>query len=144
MTTRPGRAMTAAGYDVHWVTVARWRRQGWLSNADADHPLDVARAKLEAIAPLATGNPVAVEAKADGGERVADAELLRQESRKLSALSTQAWDAAEPKLEKLVRRRPGELALLVKALTECGQAAVDALEQAERIESSSSADRNSG
>jgi len=65
---------------------------------------------------------------------VRDAELLRQESRKLSALSTEVWDAAERKLGKLVRSRTGELALLIQALAESSQAAVNALSQAERME----------
>jgi hypothetical protein len=126
--------MTATGYPVDFTTIARWKRQGWRTNSNEDHPLDLARAKLEGIAPLVTDDPVPAEQAADDGESPSDAALLRQESRKLSALSEQVWNAAEPKLEKLVRRRTGELALLVKALAECGRAAVDALLQAEKIE----------
>src|SRR5262249_14597023 len=49
-------------------------------------------------------------------EQLSDPALLRQEVRKLSALSIRVWDAAQPQLEKLVRRRTGELALLIQAL----------------------------
>src|SRR5436305_11686933 len=70
----------------------------------------------------------------DGHEDCSGAALLRRESRKLSALSIGVWNAAEPKLGKLVKSRTAELALLVHALTECGRAAADALSQAETIE----------
>jgi hypothetical protein len=128
------RAMTLAGYDVHFVTVARWKREGWRTNTYDDHPLDIARSKLESNAPLVTGNPVPAEEKMGADEELSDAALLRQESRKLSALSAHVWDAAQPELKKLVRRRTGELALLVEALVECGQAAINALSQAEKME----------
>jgi hypothetical protein len=127
------RAMTLAGYGVHFVTVARWKRQNWRTNSNEDHPLDVARSKLEAIAPLATGNPIPAAAE-ESDERLSDAALLRQESRKLSALSLQVWNAAEPQLKKLVRRRTGELALLITALVESSQAVTNALSQAEKME----------
>ena len=106
------RAMTAAGYPVDFTTIARWKRQGWRANSNADHPLDVARARIEAIAPLATGNPIPAAA-GESDEQLFGAALLREESRKLSTLSLQVWDTAEPQLNKLVRRRTGELALLI-------------------------------
>src|SRR6478672_2461767 len=53
---RVARAMQQAGYRVHFVTVNRWRAQGWRTTA-ADHPLEIARGRLEAIAPLVTGDP---------------------------------------------------------------------------------------
>ena len=127
------RVMTAAGYNVHWVTVARWKRNGWKSNGNDDHPLDVARAKLEAIAALATGDPIPAAAK-ERDEQPSDPALLRQEARHLSALSLQVWNAAEPQLAKLVRRRTGELALLIEALAVSSQAAMNALSQAEKME----------
>jgi hypothetical protein len=108
------RAMTAAGYPIDFTTIARWKRQGWRVNNNEDHPLDVARAKLEAIAPLASGNPAAAAEESD--EQLSGAALLRQESGKLSALSIQVWNAAEPQLKKLVRRT-GELPLLVIAVS---------------------------
>jgi hypothetical protein len=107
---------------------------GWKSNSNDDHPLDVARANLEAIAPLATGNPIPAKPTDSGAEQMSDAALLRRESQKLAALSTEVWDAAGRKLGKLVRSRTGELALLVRALAESSQAAINALSQAEKIE----------
>jgi hypothetical protein len=103
------RAMTTAGYPVDFTTVARWKRHGWRANSNDDHPLDVARAKLEAIAPLATGDPAPQdEASAENeAEQMSDAALLRRESQKLAALSAQVWNAAEPHLKKLVRSRTG-------------------------------------
>ena len=127
------RAMSAAGYDVHYVTVARWKRNDWKSNSNDNHALDVARTKLEAIAPLATQDPILAAAE-ESDEQLSDAALLRQESRKLSALSIRVWGAAEPQLEKLVRRGTGELALLIEALAASSQAAMNALMQAEKIE----------
>ena len=50
--------MTAAGYPVHFTTVARWRAQGWPTQTDDVHPLDQARAALDSIAPLLTGDPI--------------------------------------------------------------------------------------
>jgi len=52
--------MTAAGYSVHFTTIARWKAQGWQHTINDVHPLDLAGGKLESIAPLATGNPTAV------------------------------------------------------------------------------------
>src|SRR6516225_411539 len=52
------RAMTAAGYPVHFTTVARWKAQGWPTQTDDVHPLDQARAALDSIAPLLTGDPI--------------------------------------------------------------------------------------
>jgi hypothetical protein len=127
--------MTAAGYPVDFTTIARWKRQDWRANSNEDHPLDEVRARLEAIAPLATGEPTVGEANNENGqEQVTDAALLRRESQKLSTLSTQVWNATEPHLRKLVRSRTGELALLVQALAETGRAATDALSQAEKME----------
>src|SRR5262249_35548764 len=50
------RAMRAAGYPVHFVTINRWRAQDWKARASA-HPLEIARSQLDAVVPLVTGNP---------------------------------------------------------------------------------------
>ena len=50
------RALTLAGKPVHYVTVARWKRQNWRP-VRSDHPLEVARSQIEAVAPLVTGDP---------------------------------------------------------------------------------------
>jgi hypothetical protein len=127
------RALTAAGYRVDFTTIARWKRDGWRANNNDDHPLDVARAKLDSIAPLVTGNPLPAAAE-EMEEQLSDAALLREESRKLSMLSLQVWNAAEPQLKKLVRRRTGELALLIQALADSSQSVINALLQADKME----------
>src|SRR5262249_23734385 len=127
------RAMTVAGLPIHFTTVSRWQRQGWPEDSNDDHPLDIARSKLEAIAPLATGYPIPAAAE-EGDKQLSDAALLRQESQKLSNLSIEVWNSAEPQLEKLVRRRTGELALLIEALAVSSQAAINAISQAEKME----------
>jgi hypothetical protein len=87
------RAMQQAGYRVHFVTVNRWRAQGWRATA-ADHPLEVARAELEAVAPMLTGDPetrlVDVIGVPEGKDldQSADAELLRKAARELAIAST--------------------------------------------------------
>ena len=50
------RALTLAGKPVHYGTVARWKRQNWRP-VRSDHPLEVARSQIEAVAPLVTGDP---------------------------------------------------------------------------------------
>ena len=51
------RALTLSGRPVHYVTVNRWRRQGWRA-VQAEHPLDRARADLESMLALDSGNPL--------------------------------------------------------------------------------------
>src|SRR5262249_21995700 len=100
------RALTASGHRAHWATVARWRRNGWRINTNEDHPLDIARSKLESILPLVTGNPVPAEEKVEGStEELSDAALLRRESKRLADLSAQVWNVAERQLKRLVRGR---------------------------------------
>jgi hypothetical protein len=74
------RAMTAAGYPVHFTTVARWKRHGW-ADTDGVHPLDQARAALDSIAPLLTGDPMTkaedlTEGTDDNLDGLSDAERL--------------------------------------------------------------------
>ena len=135
------RAMTAAGYPVHFTTVARWKRHGWADTAGV-HPLDQARAALDSIAPLVTGDPmtkaedVTNEAK-DNFEGLSDAELLRQTARELSIAFICVAKAIELSVPLLVASRPSEVAALIDALVACGQAANAATLQAERMESGS-------
>jgi len=119
--------MTAAGYPVHFTTVARWKRHGW-ADTDGVHPLDQARAALDSIAPLVTGDPmtkaedVTNEAK-DNFEGLSDAELLRQTARELSIAFICVAKAIELSVPLLVASRPSEVAALIDALVACGQAA---------------------
>jgi hypothetical protein len=87
------RALAAAGYKTHFVTVARWRAKNW-EPVTSDHPLDIARGRLEAAAPLVTGNPeTTIEDLIDdpGHKRdldeLTDAEVLRRAARE-TAIAT--------------------------------------------------------
>jgi len=133
------RAMTAAGYPVHFTTVARWKAQGWPTHTNDVHPLDQARAALDSIAPLLTGDPmtkaedVTNEAK-DNFEGLSDAELLRQTARELSIAFICVAKAIELSVPSLVASRPSEAAVLIDALVACGKAANAATLQAECME----------
>jgi hypothetical protein len=117
---RVARAMQQAGYRVHFVTVNRWRAQGWRATA-ADHPLEVARAELEAVAPMLTGDPetrlVDVIGVPEGKDldQSADAELLRKAARELATYSKAAIAMANVRVirvrfhqqrHRLQRRQP--------------------------------------
>jgi len=137
--------MTAAGYPVHFTTVARWKRHGW-ADTDCVHPLDQARAALDSIAPLLTGDPMTKaedlirEAKdnisevKDNLDALSDTERLRRAARELSITFILVATAIEQSVPLLVASRPSELAALIDALVACGQAANAATLQAERME----------
>jgi len=134
--------MTAAGYPVHFTTVARWKTQGWRAHTDGVHPLDQARAALDSVAPLLTGDPMtkADDLICDGSakenlERLSDAEHLRRSARELSILLIRMQELLVPRMGSLMSERLGELALLIRAMVACGEAAnAAALLQAERME----------
>ena len=50
------RALCLGGRPIHYTTVARWKARNWVS-VRSNHPLERARRRLEAAAPLVTGNP---------------------------------------------------------------------------------------
>src|ERR1700730_5904195 len=81
------RALAAAGYPVHFTTVALWKRTGWRA-PESRHPLDAARAGLDSIAPVVTGNPhtsiddlIGNHPDREKFEKLTDAELLRSAAR---------------------------------------------------------------
>jgi hypothetical protein len=130
--------MTAAGYPIHYTTVARWKRQGWPTQTDDVHPLDKARAALDSVAPLLTGDPTskAEDLICDGSakenlERLSDAEHLRRSARELSILLIRMHELLVPRLGPLMSERLGELALFIRAFVACGEAANAAALQAE-------------
>ena len=133
------RAMTAAGYPVHFTTVARWKAQGWPTHINDVHPLDQARAALDSIAPLLTGDPMTKaedlisEAK-DNLDELSDTERLRRAARELSITFILVATVIELSVPSLVASRPSEVAALIDALVACGRAANAATLQAERIE----------
>jgi hypothetical protein len=143
------RAMTAAGYPVHFTTVARWKAQGWPTHINDVHPLDQARAALDSIAPLLTGDPMTKaedlireakdnisEAK-DNLDGLSDSERLRRAARELSITFILVATAIELSVPSLVASRPSELAALIDALVACGQAANAATLQVECMERAS-------
>jgi hypothetical protein len=133
--------MTAAGFTVHFTPIARWKAQGWLADTNDGHPLDLARATLECIAPLVTGNPLTTiqdiedkgSSKADL-EQLSDAELLRKTAAELCTLSVVVHRALREELAYLVTMRTGELGLLIQSLAACLQAVTGAYAQAEALE----------
>jgi hypothetical protein len=128
------RAMQQAGYRVHFVTVNRWRAQGWRTTA-ADHPLEIARGRLEAIAPLVTGDPETivedlirdpVHKDFDG---LTDGEVLRRAAREAAIATALVWKAIKDRITK----SDFDLLELTPALSALGQsmhALLGAFEQA--------------
>ena len=130
--------MTAGGYPVHFTTVARWKRHGW-ADTDGVHPLDQARAALDSIAPLLTGDPMTkaedlTEGTDDNLDGLSDAERLSRVARELSITFIRVANAIKLSVASLVASRPNELADLIDALVACGKAANAATGQAERME----------
>jgi hypothetical protein len=84
------RALAAAGYPVHFTTVALWKRTGWRAQ-ESRHPLDAARAGLDSIAPVVTGIPttsikdlIKEYPNRESLEKLTDAELLRMAAREVA------------------------------------------------------------
>src|SRR3984893_13170143 len=84
------RALAAAGYPVHFTTVALWKRTGWRA-PESRHPLDAARAGLDSIAPVVTGNTqtciddlIRNHPERKNFEKLTDAELLRLAAREVA------------------------------------------------------------
>jgi hypothetical protein len=81
------RALTLAGRPVHFVTIARWKTQDWRP-VRSDHPLEVARNQLDAVAPVVSGDPeTTLEDLIDDPahrrdlDELTDAEVLRRAAR---------------------------------------------------------------
>ena len=130
------RAMSAAGFPVHYVTVARWRAQNWRP-VEADHPLEAAHAALDAAAPLVTGDPrttiddlVARAGDADSLAAKSDGELLRSAVRELLIALIVLTRALTQKAAELVTDKPGDLAAGLRAIATAFTAATKALAQA--------------
>jgi hypothetical protein len=107
---RVARALQQAGYRVHFVTVNRWRAQGWRAKA-SDHPLETARSQLEAVAPLVTGDPETTladliddPAHSDFDE-LTDGEVLRRAAREAAIATALVWKAMRQSSAMLVSPR---------------------------------------
>jgi hypothetical protein len=131
---RVARAMGLAGYPVHWVTVARWRANDWKAE-QSNHPLEVARAQLEAVAPLLTGDPETILDDLIGDQKykyvgqVGDDELMRNVVREVAIGTTIL-------AREITRRAPlpdtdlVALAPVLRSIAACLDALPDAFEQA--------------
>ena len=131
--------MTAAGYPVHFTTVARWRARGWPADYDF-HPFDKARSMFDSICPLLTDDPrtttedflVGLDKKLPEG--LSDAERLRRAQWEFNLLSIHLCQLSVPRLGWLMAERLNELPWLMRTITACGEAADLAGFQAERME----------
>jgi hypothetical protein len=89
---RVARPMQQAGYHVHFATIVRWRAQNWPVKA-SEHPLEIARGRLETVAPLVSGHPeTTIQSLIDGSARsdfdeLTDGEVLRRAARE-TAIAT--------------------------------------------------------
>ena len=133
------RALGAAGYPVHWVTVARWRCTGWLPIGPARrHPLALARAGLESVAPVVTGIPttsikdlIKEYPNRESLEKLTDAKLLRLAARAAAMAVVIIARTIQARAISLVSTNAGGVADLLKsvapALDAVGSAFVQAL-----------------
>jgi hypothetical protein len=101
---RVARALQQAGYPVHFVTVARWRTQNWKAKA-SDHPLEIARSQLEAVAPLVSGDPETTiedliddQARRRDLDELTDAEVLRRAAREAAIATTLVANAIKERI----------------------------------------------
>jgi hypothetical protein len=129
------RALCSAGYPVHFVTVARWKAEDWRP-VDAAHPLDTARARLDAVAPLVTGDPrtsiddlvsKAVDRKPLNA--LNDGELLLAAARELTIALIVITRAVGERAASLADSKPGELAAAWRSIAACFTAATKTFSQ---------------
>jgi hypothetical protein len=128
-TRRVARKLRQAGASVSHMTVARWRNKGWRPLEREDHPLEVARAQLDDAVPLLNGDAmttakVLVEqaAQREKLEQLTDGKLLREAARDV-AIAVIVVGRALMRQPETVVNKPGELAILFRALAACVQAA---------------------
>src|SRR5262245_29620452 len=117
-----------AGMPVSHQTIHRWKRNQWRPIEWTEHPIEGARRQLDDAAPLLTGDPMTnAEAivKASGEraelENLPDGELLHQVARELAVDVIVVSNAFLRQPETIINK-PGELAVLFRALTACAQA----------------------
>jgi hypothetical protein len=129
------RALRQSGRPVHFATVSRWRRRDWRVQT-TEHPLDKARADLDAAAPILTADPlitarVLVEQSPEREhlEGLTDGELLREAARAL-AIAVIVIARGLMHRPETILDKPGELGLLFSALAACAVAIPAAFGQA--------------
>jgi hypothetical protein len=108
---------------VHFVTIARWRAQNWRAKA-SDHPLEIARNQLEAVAPLVTGDPeTTIEdllgdpARRRDLDELTDAEVLRRTAREAAIATAIVARAIQDRATSAFN--PAELTPALFALAQC-------------------------
>jgi hypothetical protein len=79
------------GRTVHYTTVARWKSQGWRT-VKSDHPLEIARRRIEAVAPLVSGDPETtvqdlIDDARNDFDALPDSQVLRRAARE-AAIAT--------------------------------------------------------
>ena len=116
------RALTAAGYPVHFVTVARWKAMRWRAQ-ESRHPLAAARAGLDSSAPLVTGIPqtsiddlIREHSNRESLEKLTDDELLRTAAREVAIALIIIAQAIQGRATSLVTTKTGELAAMLKSV----------------------------
>jgi hypothetical protein len=128
------RAMTQAGRKIHHATVSRWAAQGWRPVAYRPHPVEAARQALDLAVGVLTGDPAAgsFEEHPEGQQLdgLSDSEVLRRSARELCISSILACNEFQECAPTLVAERPGEAALLLKALCRAVPAAAAAYGEA--------------
>ena len=141
------RALKQAGYPVHFVTVARWRAQNWSAKA-SEHPLEIVRGRLEAVAPLVTGDPeTTIDGLTDDPahrrdlDELTDSEILRRAAREAAIATALVANAIQNRLATsdfdLLELTPALLALgqSMHALPGAFEQVVDLQEAEQRTKS---------
>jgi len=90
-TRRVATKLRQSGARISHGTVARWKSQGWRSlQQEQQHPLEIARDRLDDAVPVLTGNPMSTAASMVQGsddretlEQLSDDELLRRAAREV-------------------------------------------------------------
>jgi hypothetical protein len=131
------RALRQAGYDCHFVTINRWRAQGWRAVQRARQAIDAASADLDAAIPVLTRNPTSRAADlVDRSEtkpqleQLSDKELLIVAARTALITVNVLGRELHAQAAELLQARPAEMGILIKALAEQYEAATAALVQA--------------
>lgn len=127
------RALTLAGRPVHYVTIARWKAQGWRP-VRYDHPLEVARRQLEAVAPLVSGDPeTTIQDLIDDPahnhfDKLTDAEVLRRATREVAIATAIVFNEIKRRATRSEFDLP-KLAPALDVLARCVHALPSSFEQ---------------
>jgi hypothetical protein len=145
---RVARAMREAGYPVHFVTIARWRAQNWQRTV-SEHPLEIARGRIDSLAPLVSGDPetnlqdlIDDPAHKEDFDELTDGEVLRRAAREAAIATALVWMAIKDRITKsdldLLELTPALSALgqSMRALPAAFEQAIDLQEAEQRTEGS--------